>query len=451
MSGKESFPAEEVCPAPAFIFSESGAALTPDASGLRDMENGLFAQAERDFAAELERDAAVPSHHRPHYTRWLSAFLENCRELEIPPAEAGAWEGFENRMRQNTRPEFQIAQARRAVEKFLGMAPATPPPAESETPQDWPSAFAALTAAIRLRNYSEKTLKSYQHWVRGFCGFCKRSVAEIASPHAKDYLTHLAVDRQVSGSTQNQAFSALLFFFTVVLQRELKNMQDTPRAKRRENVPTVLSREEVRTVLSGLRPPFDLFARLLYGCGLRLQEALSLRVQDLDLDAGLLVAFNTKGSKSRRLPLPESLRPELGAHLAAVRGLFAQDLALGFAGVFLPAALEKKYPAAATEWPWQWVFPAGQLTPVEGGGLRRYHLHETRVQKEMQAAVRAAGLSKRATAHTLRHSYATHLLQMGYDIRTVQELLGHHDVTTTMVYTHAVQTLAGKIVSPLDL
>jgi integron integrase len=205
-------------------------------------------------------------------------------------------------------------------------------------------------------------------------------------------------------------------------------------------------------MLAELEYPYRLFVQLLYGCGLRLNEALTLRVQDLDLESGGIRVHNGKGDRSRALPLPKTLLPDLRKHLHSVRGLFEADLKVGFAGVFLPEALERKYSGASTTWPWQWVFPGGRLTvSAADGKLRRFHLHETSVQKEIKAAADAGRFTKRITAHTFRHSYATHLLQMGYDIRIVQDLLGHRDLETTMIYTHVLQSLAGKVISPLDV
>jgi integron integrase len=244
----------------------------------------------------------------------------------------------------------------------------------------------------------------------------------------------------------------MLFFFNRVLRRELEGLEKTPRAVKRQDVPVVLTRREVQIVLSGLEYPYKLFAQLLYGCGLRLNEGLMLRVQDLDLDGGSVHVHNGKGDKSRTLPLPKALHPALVKHLESVRGVDDSDLQVGFAGVMLPDALERKIPKAPRSWPWQWVFPGGRLTVSESDGkLRRFHLHESGVQKEIKAAAELGQLTKRVTAHTLRHSYATHLLQMGYDIRTVQDLMGHNDVSTTMIYTHALQAISGKVMSPLDI
>ena len=324
---------------------------------------------------------------------------------------------------------------------------------EEKKPLLWAAQMVRLSEELRLRHYSSKTLKSYRFWIVAFSRYVdEKPAAALAEGDVRDFLSHLAIDQGVSASTQNQAFSALLFFYSKVLKVGFGGLQDTPRAKRIQNVPTVLARAEVHLLLGELDGVHRLFAQLLYGCGLRLGEALSLRVQDLDLGSGGLVVFNGKGNKSRCLPLPRKLIPALQTHLDSIRRIWTSDLAAGFAGVHIGDALARKLPNAPREWPWQWVFPAMRLTVTEGDGrLRRYHLHESIIQKEIKRAADALNLAKRVSAHTLRHSFATHLLQMGYDIRTVQELMGHNDVSTTMIYTHAVQSLSGKVVSPLDI
>ncbi|MEO7426843.1 MAG: integron integrase [Fibrobacteria bacterium] len=314
-------------------------------------------------------------------------------------------------------------------------------------------AFAALGKEIKLRHYSVKTFKVYHHWMRAFFRFLGVTpVKALTAGHARAFIENLAVERKVAGSTQNQAFNALLFFYVNVLKVELEGFEKTPRAATRHEIPAVLTRGEVQGMLAELEYPYRLFVQLLYGCGLRLNEALTLRVQDLDLEGGMIRVHNGKGDRSRALPLPKTLVSDLRKHLQSVRALFEADLKVGFAGVFLPEALERKYQGAARSWAWQWVFPGGRLTVSEADGkLRRFHLHETSVQKEIKAAAEAGGFAKRVTAHTFRHSYATHLLQMGYDIRIVQDLLGHKDLETTMIYTHVLQSQAGKVVSPLDV
>jgi integron integrase len=269
----------------------------------------------------------------------------------------------------------------------------------------------------------------------------------------KGFLSFLATERKVSASSENQVFNALLFLFRHVLDKEFGRVEGVVRAKRRVYIPVVLSREEVDALLSRLSPPYDLVGKLLYGCGLRLFECVKLRVQDLNLDMGVVTVHDGKGRKDRTVPLPKAVTAELERQLDDVRRVHRQDLAAGYAGTFLPAALGDKYKNAASELSWQWLFPAKTLTLVaDEQAYRRYHLHETHVQKAIKRAVRGAQIPKRATAHTLRHSFASHLLQANYDIRTIQELFGHSDVKTTMIYTHTVPSVTLKEAkSPLDL
>lgn len=268
----------------------------------------------------------------------------------------------------------------------------------------------------------------------------------------KRFLTHLAVERKVAASSQNQAFNALLFFFRHVLHREFGTMEGVVRVKRKPYIPVVLSREEVWRVIENLKYPFDLIVKILYGCGLRLSECMKLRIQDLNFDAMILTIHDGKGKKDRTVPIPQKLKIELENHLHLVVEKHEKDLASGYAGVFLPSAIERKYPGAAKELVWQWVFPSKELTLVpDTGELRRYHLHETHVQKAIKMAVRKSKLLKRASAHTFRHTFASHLLAANVDLRTIQELLGHSDIRTTMIYTHTViSTTIKEKKSPLD-
>ncbi|OIP37224.1 MAG: integron integrase [Desulfobacteraceae bacterium CG2_30_51_40] len=265
-------------------------------------------------------------------------------------------------------------------------------------------------------------------------------------------MTFLAVKQKVAATTQNQAFNALLFFYRHVLRKEFGKVDGVVRAKRKPYIPVVLSREEINAVLKYLSPPYDLIVKLLYGCGLRLFECLGLRVHCMNLDGGVLTIHDGKGQKDRTVPLPQTILPELRAHIESLKDLHQRDLNRGYAGVFLVNALERKYKNAAREFVWQWFFPASQLTRENTTGeYRRYHLHETHVQKAIKQAVNAARICKRASAHTFRHSFASHLLQGNYDIRTIQELLGHSDVRTTMIYTHTVKSVTLKEAkSPLD-
>lgn len=330
-------------------------------------------------------------------------------------------------------------------------------PAESTTsaaPDDWPELYGRLADAIKVRHYSGKTLKSYTSWARKLQGVTRnKPPSALTMDDVKAFLTYLAVDKQVSASSRNQAFNALLFVFRHVLGREFGQVEGVVRAKKRPYVPVVLSREEVRRLIDQLAPPFDLPTKLLYGCGLRLFECLKLRVQDVNLEIGVLTVHNGKGQKDRTLPLPEVLMPALRAQLDSVASVHRADLAADYAGTFLPNRYEHKSKSAAKELAWQWFFPAAKLTAIPlTGERRRYHLHETALQKALKVAVQQAGIPKRASAHTLRHSYASHLLQANYDIRTIQELLGHGSVKTTMIYTHTVPSVTVKQArSPLDL
>jgi integron integrase len=304
---------------------------------------------------------------------------------------------------------------------------------------------------LRTRHYSMRTEKAYLFWIRRFLGFHRmRHPLEMGAPEVALFLGALATRLRVSASSQNQAFSALLFLYREVLGRELAGLEKVDRAKLPERLPLVLSRDEVARVLGDLHGMPLLMASLLYGAGLRLLECARLRVKDLDFDRGELTVRDGKGRKDRRTVLPSGLVEPLQRHLARVRALHDRDVARGV-GVELPYALSRKYPAAAREWAWRWVFPAAR-TYIDRltGEARRHHLHESVLQRCMRGAVRRAGLAKPATCHSLRHSFATHLLEAGYDIRTIQELLGHSDVNTTMVYTHVLNRGGRGVRSPLD-
>ena len=264
--------------------------------------------------------------------------------------------------------------------------------------------------------------------------------------------TFLAVKRKVAASTQNQAMNSVLFMFRHITKKEFGDISGSVRAKRKPYIPVVLSRQEIDSVIDNLSYPYDLIVKLLYGCGLRLFECLQLRIQDLNFDTGILTVHNGKGLKDRAVPLPKLIYPELKGQIEKVKEVHAQDLDANYDGVFLPDLLSKKYKGASKEFCWQWFFPAKTMTYVPGSHEhKRYHLHKSHVRKALTPAVRKAKLSKRATSHTFRHSFASHLLQAGYDIRTIQELLGHSDVRTTMIYTHTIKSRTLKETkSPLD-
>lgn len=309
-----------------------------------------------------------------------------------------------------------------------------------------------VRAAIRARHYSRRTEKAYTTWIRRFVLFhAKRHPAEMGQPEVTAYLTHLAVVDKVSASTQNQALSAILFLYREVLHQELDWLDDVVRAKRSYRVPVVLTREEVTTLLAELSGTPHLVATLLYGAGLRLLEALRLRVKDLDFARAEITVREGKGRKDRHTMLPRVAHADLQRHLARVKRQHDHDLAHDAGHVALPDSLALKYPSASRDWAWQWVFPATRCyRDADTGQLRRHHLHESVLQQAVREARRRAHLAKPATCHTLRHSFATHLLESGYDIRTIQELLGHTDLTTTMLYTHVLNRGGHGVRSPLD-
>jgi len=318
---------------------------------------------------------------------------------------------------------------------------------------DKPRLLDRLRTALRARHYSLRTEEAYAAWVRRYVVFHgKRHPTEMGEAEINAFLSDLAVRKKVSASTQNQALSALLFLYRNVLGKSVESLGDVVRARRPERLPVVLTPAEVKSVLSRLDGTPRLVATLLYGSGMRLMECLRLRVKDVDFALNQILIRDGKGQKDRRTMLPEALKPALGAHLADVKALHDADLASGSGEVFVPDAILRKYPAAGKGWGWQYVFPAREKSrDPRTGTVRRHHLHESVVQRAMKAAVREAGLAKLASCHTLRHSFATHLLERGYDIRTIQELLGHRDVTTTMIYTHVLNQAGGRgVQSPLD-
>jgi integron integrase len=417
----------------------------------------------------------VPPNEIPDYLKWLRFYLDYCEKYVHPAASHDSLRRFTTKLEEKNQRNQQTEQARKAILLFYQLIDSlrskkntSKPPEKigekepsyrepkvqvTDKNKSWENEFILLKDEIRLRQYSRKTLSAYTRWTRIFQAFLKsKSPDQIDSHDAKAFITHLAVKKQVASSTQNQAFNALLFFFRHVLKKEFGDFKGIPRAKKTRYVPSILSRKEIDAIIANLDYPYSLVAKLLYGCGLRLTEGLSIRVQDIDFEEGIVTVFG-KGRKFRKVLLPKKIIPEMKAHLDRVKNLHNRDLAGGFDGVFMPGLLENKYKNSAKEFAWQFFFPAKELTFVpETRSYRRFHLHETHVQKAVKAAALKAQILRRATPHTFRHSYATHLLKAGYDIRTVQELLGHSDVRTTMIYTQTLRHLQPKEVkSPYDI
>ncbi|MCF7908345.1 MAG: integron integrase [Candidatus Omnitrophica bacterium] len=314
-----------------------------------------------------------------------------------------------------------------------------------------------MTNAIRVKHFSYSTERTYVTWAKRFFDYLNKGKRKQIYPQkltpedVKDYLTYLAIEGRVSSSTQNQAFNALLFLFRDVLKIEVNNLAETVRAKRGPKLPTVLSVKEIQGLFEQLRNKDLLIVQLLYGSGLRLMELVRLRVQDIDFESNILFLRGAKGDKDRSTMLPQALGSSLRKHLEQVKNIFEEDKAAGYGEVYLPNALEHKYSKAAKEWGWQYAFPSSRLSiDPRSGKIRRHHISPNTVQKIVAIAVKKAGIIKRASVHTLRHSFATHLLMNGVNIREVQELLGHKHVETTMIYTHILRDMVNIPESPLD-
>ncbi len=318
---------------------------------------------------------------------------------------------------------------------------------------DWKAVEEKMIEAIRLRHRSYSTEKTYIAWFRQFQRFVKsKDLNSLGAKDIQDFLSYLAVERKVSTSTQNQALNALVFVYRHVLDKHIGDDElNAVRAVYKRRLPVVLTVKEVNSIFDKLYGINRLMAKLIYGCGLRLQECLSLRIKDVDIEQGIVIVRSGKGDKDRKTVLPESLKDELLHHVSSVREIYEQDRKDNINSVYLPGALEKKYPNAGKEWGWFWLFPARDLSiDPRSFIIRRHHMHPSSLQKAFKEAVMKVGITKQASVHTLRHSFATHLLENGYDIRTIQELLGHRNLQTTMIYTHVATKNILGVRSPLD-
>jgi len=307
--------------------------------------------------------------------------------------------------------------------------------------------------ALRTKHYAMKTEEAYVHWIKRFILFHnKRHPKEMGEKEINQFITHLAVKEKVAASTQNQALCAIVFLYKHILKIELGDLGDVTWAKKPKRVPVVFTRKEVQIIINQFTGMNWLMGMLLYGAGLRLTECLQLRVNDIDFEYKQITVHNAKGAKDRVTPLPDRLIEPLKEHLKYVKELHDKDINDGYTSVYLPYALERKFPNAGKEFGWKFVFPATQISTDPRTGIRRrHHIHESVIQKAVKQAIRKAGITKHASCHTFRHSFATHLLEAGYDIRTVQELLGHNDVKTTMIYTHVLHQGGLGVKSPADL
>ena len=322
---------------------------------------------------------------------------------------------------------------------------------QPDTTVNWAALEKAIRSVLRVGHYALKTEKAYVHWMRQYVGYHHgRRPSEMGESEIHAFLSHLAINRNVAASTQNVALNAIVFFYRKVIRKELGDFSSFVRARLPKRLPVVLSRREVDEVLRRMDGVEALVARLMYGTGMRVNEALTLRVQDLAFDRNEITVHG-KGNKVRRVPFPKKLQNPVRTHLAERRKLFAADRAQNMHEVYLPDALARKYPKAPYEWPWQFVFPSDDYsTDPRSGRRRRHHLHEIRIQRAVKRAANAADITARVTPHVMRHCFATHLLEAGQDIRTVQELLGHSNVATTQIYTHVLNKGPLGVVSPFD-
>jgi len=409
---------------------------------------------EARFRSWLLERRLVGGDKAPFMVHWVSRFLTSSTG-ERPWADSRVVEAFLESLGRQKEP-WQVAQAGEAIRLFAFHVEAAENRAAqssaAEHGEAWDHVAEEVRRVLRLQHLSLRTEKAYLHWLRAFQGFLGGKAPEsLDEQDVRAFLSHLAVEGGVAASTQNQALSALLFLFKNGLARSLGDVASAVRARDRRRLPVVLTKAEVLRVLDELPAPYSLIARFCYGCGLREQEALELRIKDVDFEAGMVIVRSGKGDKDRRTVLPASLHRPWMEHLERVRAVYDQDRADDAPGVALPYALERKYPNAGKEWAWFWVFPAQNVSiDPRSRVVRRHHQHPSALQKQFRAAVVRAGIVKPATVHTLRHSFATHLLEDGYDVRTVQELLGHTNVRTTMIYTHVAVKHKLGVRSPLD-
>jgi integron integrase len=408
----------------------------------------------QDYESFLTRKGNIKPPYIPYYVKWVSDCYRFLNESESKRLSGDQKKQFLSQMARN-HEEWQVKQADTALrlyDYFLSRKETEILAGSPTHAEDWASIEDKLRQALRLHQRSLSTEKTYVMWLGSFRRFVGgKSPEHLEGRDLQDFLSHLAVEKRIAPSTQNQALNAVLFFFRHVLGKNVDQELSAVRAKHRRHLPVVLSQREAQAIFDHLEGTSKLMAQLIYGCGLRLNEALSLRIKDIDFERNIVIIRSGKGDKDRRTVLPESLKDDLIQHIGTARSLYDQDRENNISGVWLPGALEKKYPNAGKEWKWFWLFPAKALSMDPRSYLiRRHHVHPASLQKAFKSAVGKAGVTKQASVHTLRHSFATHLLESGYDIRTIQELLGHQKLQTTMIYTHVASKNILGVRSPLD-
>lgn len=415
------------------------------------MEHHKMAVSDADRFARFLCSNQVPTPQIPWFINWVQRcwqFHGVAGEL-LPGWETDQKQAFLEHLSQHSHaPQWQVQQAAQALDawdEFAGLEALRRAAPDTLLQQ--------MQAELRVRHYALRTEEAYLDWTKRYLHFHQqKSPQEVGAAGVRAFLEHLAVDLQVSASTQNQALNALVFLYRDVLHAAFGDLGEVTRARRPQRLPIVLSRAEVWAILSAMKGTHGLMAQLLYGTGMRLMECVRLRIKDVDFELHHIMVRDGKGAKDRIAPLPESVQEDLRTHLERVKALHTRDLAQGRGSVYLPHALARKYPQAEREWGWQYVFPAGRISVDPRSGIvQRHHLDESGLQKAVKAAVRQVNNPKKVNCHAFRHSFATHLLEAGSDIRTVQELLGHAHVSTTMIYTHVLNRPGLTVKSPLDL
>lgn len=414
-----------------------------------------------EFQKFLFEKKLVPERYVFFYALWASKYFAYARKKQIKSdvyQENAVIEFIESLKSDLNMSDWQIRQAQDALRLYYfhyrGLKSNNLSTVKSTN--STPELLAEAKRLIRLKHYSFSTERTYLQWIKRFLEYSqqtskKENSAELDAADCKNFLSYLALKEKVSASTQNQAFNALLFLFRNVLCKEMGDIAQTVRAKRGQKLPVVFSVEEVKRLLAGLNGKDLLITGLLYGAGLRLMELARLRIKDVDMDLNTLIVRSGKGDKDRTTILPTTVKEQLKNHLNEVKRLHESDLSQGHGEVHLPDALSRKYPKAGRDWAWQYVFPANNLSvDPRTGKIRRHHIGDTAIQEMIKKAIKKAGIPKHATVHTLRHSFATHLLMNGVNIREVQELLGHKNVETTMIYTHVLRDMSNAPKSPLD-
>lgn len=407
------------------------------------------------FRNYLVSKSLVAENQLPYYIKWVDDFLQFCSANNDSSDPKVLVEPFLKALGKN-RKQWQVDQAKEAISLynfFINRRHRNFRATPVSWHVDWARASESMRRMLRLKQRSFRTEQTYMRWLRCFCGYVRPVLPhQLNDRHIKDYLTFLAAEQKVAKATQNQAFNAILFFYRHVIEKEVGSIADAVRSRRGRRLPTVLTHSEAMSLIDKLQGEIQLMAKIIYGGGLRLNECLRLRVQDIDFEKNILTIRAAKGDKDRITVFSEKISVDLHKHLSRVRTFYEKDREDNIAGVHLPGALKRKYPNASREWIWFWFFPsAARSVDPRTNVVRRHHRSSSALQKAIKQTAANVGIDKRVSVHTLRHSFATHLLESGQDIRTIQLLLGHASIQTTMIYTHVAQKNCMGVRSPLDI